>query len=96
MQSSKDIKLQFYCTNTLLIREMFYTYKNSKKPLYLRVAESPTRNIVCSFDITKQEAAKKIASYIKENFRRDGTWKVLKKCLEQTPRIVNLRITSSL
>jgi len=31
MQSSKDIKLQFYHTDGLLIREMFYTYKTGKK-----------------------------------------------------------------
>lgn len=72
MQSSKDMKLQFYCTDVLLTMEMFYTYKTSKKPLHLHVGESPTRNTVCSFNITKREEAKKIASYIKEN-TRNGT-----------------------
>lgn len=73
MQRSKDIKLQFYCTDGLLIREMFYTYKTSKKPLHLHVGESPMRNILCSFNITRREAEKKIASYIKENVTRDST-----------------------
>lgn len=63
MQTSKDKKLQFYCTDGLLIREMFYTYENSKNPLYLHVGESPTKNIVCSFNISKRDAAKKITSY---------------------------------
>lgn len=63
IQTSKDIQLQFYCTDGLLIREMFYTYTNSKNTLYLHVGESPTKNIVCPFNITKRDAAKKITSY---------------------------------
>lgn len=43
--------------------------------MYLYVRESPTGNIVCSFNINRREAAKKIASYMKKNCTRNGTQK---------------------
>lgn len=70
MQSSKDFKLKSYGTDGLLIRQMSCT-----KKIYLYVGESPTRNIVCSFNINRMEAAKKIASYMKKNYTRVDTQK---------------------
>lgn len=92
MQRSRDIKLKSYGIDGLLIGQMSYT-----KKMYLYVRESPTRNIVCSLNIHRREAAKKTASYMTKNYTRDGTHKkIKKKCLEQITHIINPQVTSSL
>lgn len=71
--------LMVYCLGKCLTQKM-----------YLYVRESSTRIIACSFSVNRREAAKKIASYMKKNYTRNGTQKdFLKNCLEQIPHIIN-------